>query len=176
MRSWQCTNVIGGLPKRGQKHDPAEFYAAAIYGSILAAAFITVFREEHASPQTVALSVIGTMAVFWIAHVWSSLLGEQIHHGSRINFGQVKTIARAEWPLIEASLAPVVALLLGWIGVIDESKAEDLALAVCVLQLFAWGLYVGHRAYDSWYAVALSGLVNGLLGLLVVSLEISVVH
>jgi len=162
--------------RNGTQPRPEEYYAAAIYGSILAAAFITVFRQEHASPQTVALSVIGTMAVFWIAHVWSALLGEQIHHGHRVSLKHVQTIAKSEWPLIEASLAPVIALLLGWIGVIDESKAEDLALAICVIQLFGWGLYVGRRAYDRWSAVLLSGLVNGLLGLAVVSLEITVVH
>jgi hypothetical protein len=173
---WNPRAVIGPSLREGTKARPEDFYAAAIYGSILAAAFITVFREEHASPQTVALSVVGTMAVFWIAHVWSALLGEQIHHGHRVSFQHVRTIARSEWPLMEASLAPVVALVLGWIGVLSESKAEDIALAVCVLQLFAWGLYVGRRAYDRWWAVLLSGLVNGLLGLAVVSLEITVVH
>jgi hypothetical protein len=168
--------MLGTRLGNGAQPRPEDYYAAAIYGSILAAAFITVFRQEHAAPQTVALSVVGTMAVFWIAHVWSALLGEQIHHARRASFRHVKELARSEWPLLEASLAPVVALLLGWIGVIDESKAEDIALAVCVIQLFAWGLYVGRRAYDRWYAVLLSGLVNGLLGLAVVSLEITVVH
>jgi len=168
--------VISTSLREGTKARPEDFYAAAIYGSILAAAFITVFREEHASPETVALSVVGTMAVFWIAHVWSALLGEQIHHSRRVSFRHVRAIARSEWPLMEASLAPVIALVLGWIGVVGETRAEDLALAVCVLQLFGWGLYVGLRPYDRWWAVLLSGLVNGLLGLAVVSLEITVVH
>jgi hypothetical protein len=168
--------VIGGRANGRTGWDHGDFYAAAIYGSILAAAFITVFRQEHASPQTVALSVVGTMAVFWLAHVWSAILGEQIQHRDAFSLRRFRSVARAEWPLMEASIAPVVALLLGWAGLMTESKAENLALAVCVVQLLAWGLYVGHRAYKQWWAVALSGFVNGMLGLLVVGLEIKVVH
>ena len=66
--------------------DPADIYAAAVYGSILAAAFTTVFRQEHAAPQAVAISVLGTMAVFWIAHVWSAVLGERIHGAGASGF------------------------------------------------------------------------------------------
>ena len=77
---------------------------------------------------------------------------------------------------MEATLAPVVVLLLGWIGVLSESTAEDLALIVCVVQLFAWGLAVGLRAYDHWVGALLSGFANGALGLMVVSLEVAVLH
>jgi hypothetical protein len=156
--------------------DPADTYAAAVYGSILVAAFTTVFRQEHAAPQAVAISVLGTMAVFWIAHVWSAVLGERIHRRGRVGLHRTAAIARAEWPLLEAALAPGLVLVLGWIGVIGETRAEDVALAVCVIQLFAWGLVVGLRAYEQWWVAVLSGLANGLLGLAVVGLEIRVVH
>ena len=151
--------------------DPADTYAAAVYGSILVAAFTTVFRQEHAAPQAVAISVLGTMAVFWIAHVWSAVLGERIHRRGRVGLHRTAAIARAEWPLLEAALAPGLVLVLGWIGVIGETRAEDVALAVCVIQLV-----VGLRAYEQWWVAVLSGLANGLLGLAVVGLEIRVVH
>src|SRR5690349_19816108 len=97
--------VFTGIPE-GEGHDPGEFYAAAIYGSILAVAFITIFRQEHAAPQAVAVSVLGTMVVFFIAHVWSSVLGWRLHHRERVTFTRVQRIARGEWPLLEAGAVP----------------------------------------------------------------------
>ena len=167
--------VISGLPE-GEGHDPADFYAAAIYGSILAVAFITIFREEHSEPQAVAVSVVGTMAVFWLAHVWSSMLGERMQSRRHITLTRFRAIARAEWPLMEAGVAPGIVLALGWIGVISEAHAEDIALAVCIVQLFAWGLVIGHRTYDRWWPATLTGLVDGVLGLVIVALEVNVVH
>ena len=91
--------------------DKADHYAAAVYGSIVAAALIEAFRGEHAHAETIALSVLATMAVFWLAHVWSAIVGERIHRRER---GSARTasrqIARAEWPLVEASFAPVFVL------------------------------------------------------------------
>jgi len=167
--------VFTGIPE-DEGHDPGEFYAAAIYGSILAVAFITIFRQEHAAPQAVALSVLGTMVVFFIAHVWSSILGWRLHHRERVTLARVRRIARAEWPLLEAGAAPLLVLVLGWIGVISSTRAEDLALAVCILQLFGWGFIVGLRTYELLWAALLAGLVDGALGLVIVALEISVVH
>jgi hypothetical protein len=167
--------VFTGIPE-GEGHDPGEFYAAAIYGSILAVAFITIFRQEHAAPEAVAVSVLGTMVVFFVAHVWSSILGWRLHHRQRVTFGRVKRIGRAEWPLLEAGVAPGLVLVLGWIGVISPTHAEDIALAVCIIQLFAWGFVVGLRTYDLLWAALLGGFVDGALGLVIVALEIRVVH
>jgi hypothetical protein len=167
--------VFSGIPE-DEGHDPGEFYAAAIYGSILAVAFITIFRQEHAAPQAVAVSVLGTMVVFFVAHVWSSILGWRLHHRERVTFAHVRRIARAEWPLMEAGVAPLLVLVLGWIGVISPTRAEDIALAVCIIQLFAWGFVVGLRTYDLLWAALLAGFVDGALGLVIVALEIRVVH
>jgi hypothetical protein len=157
--------------------DKADHYAAAVYGSIVVAALIEAFRGEHAHAEATALAVISTMAVFWLAHVWSAVLGERIHRRERrLGFSRIRQIARAEWPLVEASFAPVVVLILGWIGVLSDGTAEELALIVCIIQLFGWGLAVGLRAYDHWTGALLSAFGNGALGLMVVSLEVAVLH
>ncbi len=157
--------------------DKSDHYASAVYGSIVAAALIEAFRGEHAQAETTALAVLSTMGVFWLAHVWSAVLGERIHRRERrLGFARIKQIARAEWPLVEASFAPVFVLILGWVGVFSDGTAEELALMVCIIQLFGWGLAVGLRAYDHWTGALLSGFGNGALGLMVVSLEVAVLH
>jgi hypothetical protein len=165
------------VTEKGTFHDDkADHYAAAIYGSIIAAALIEAFRAEHAKAEGTALAVLSTMAVFWLAHVWSAFMGERIHMRAKLGYQRVLQIGRSEWPLIEAAFAPVAVLVLGWAGVMSDTTAEDLALIVCIVQLFAWGLAVGRRAYDHWWPALASGFGNGILGLVVVSLEVAVLH
>jgi len=164
------------MPLPDHQRDQADFYAAAVYGSILAASLIAVFRAEHDSPETTALSLAATMAVFWLAHAWSAVLGERIHAGHPLGYRRVLVIARAEWPLVEAAFAPTVILGLGWAGLLSTKTSENLALAACLIQLLAWGFAVGREAYHAWWAAVLAGLGNGLLGLGLVWLEITVVH
>lgn len=163
-------------PSGAHETRQADFYAAAVYGSIVAAALVAPFREEHVPAETIVLSLFATMAIFWLGHVWSAIVGERIHLGEEFTRHRIAEIARAEWPLIEATFAPAIVLALGWAGLVGDRTAATLALVVCVLELFAWGLVLGRRAYEHWWAALLSGVTNGVLGLVLVSLEIVLVH
>jgi hypothetical protein len=116
------------------------------------------------------------MAVFWLAHVWSQVTGEGIHHGRRFIPQLALEIARAEWPLVEAAFGPTVVLLLGSSGLLSDRSALTGALVICGLQLLGWGFIVGRRAYNHWYYAALSAVVNVALGLTLVALETIVLH
>ena len=167
--------MTGSSPSSaGQERDRANRYAAAVYGSIVSAALIAPFREEHASSETAALVLISTMAVFWAAHVWSGIMGERLHHGGALEVEHIRARGREQLPLLEATLGPVIALLLGWIGAISDETAATLALAVCLAELFAWGVAVGWRAYAHWWAPLLAGAVNLTLGGILISLEVAV--
>jgi hypothetical protein len=156
--------------------DHAAFYAAAIYGAIISASLIVPFFEQHGSAETVALTLLSTMAVFFLAHVWSTLVGERIHSGSRYSQRHTFAVARSEWPLLEATFGPVFALLLGWAGVWSDSTAERVALGVCLAQLFVWGVVVGRRTGGGWVEAGLSGVVNLALGAGLIWLEVLVLH
>jgi hypothetical protein len=162
--------------RRDAEIDQADHYAAAVYGSIICAALIVPFFEQHGSAETVALTLLSTMSVFFLAHVWSTIVGERIHTGTRYNAHHTVAVARAEWPLVESTFGPVVVLLLGWAGVWSNSTAERIALGVCLAELFAWGLVVGRKAYGGWVSGALSGVVNVALGAALIWLEVLVLH
>jgi len=156
--------------------DRGEHYAAAVYGSIVAAALIEAFRAEHVQAEDIALAVLTTMTVFWLAHVWSGIVGDRIHHGPQLQVGRVIRIGRAEWPLVQASFVPVVVLVLGWAGVFSDATAARLALGICIVQLFAYGLIVGRQAYHRWPQAVVAGLLNAALGLVLIELEVLVLH
>jgi hypothetical protein len=154
----------------------ADSYAAAVYGSIVAAGLVAALRETHASSVASAVSLLSTMGVFWLAHAWAEITGERIHHGRRFAPQLAVEIARSEWPLVEAAFGPTVVLFLGWAGLLSDRNALTAALVVCALQLMSWAFVVGMRAYDRWYYAALGALGNGLLALALVVLESIVLH
>jgi hypothetical protein len=150
-----------------------QFYAAAVYGSIIAAAFLAAFRQEHDSAEATLFALLSTLTVFWIAHVWSTIVGERVHLGGDFDWGRVRVIGRSEWPLVESAFLPAVPLLLGWVGVLGR---DDAALILCLVQLLAWGLAVGRSTYDRWWQALLVASIDTALGVAVILLELHFVH
>ena len=159
--SWPCSE----RPQEPERRRQADHYAAAVYGSIVAASLIVAFFEQHGSAETMALTLLSTMAVFFLAHVWSAIVGERIHRAPRYSSRHTLAVARAEWPLVESSFGPVVVLILGWAGVWSDHTAERLALGVCLVELFVWGV-VGRAEGLRHVGIGalLSGVVNVALG------------
>ena len=155
---------------------PATDYAGAIYGSIIATAFVGALHQAHVSARDITIDVAASMLVFWLAHTWAAVAGERIHTGHRLSLHRVRALARAEWPIVEAGFGPVVALALGWMGVLEPDTAAKLAIAIGVIQLFAWGLVLGRRVYHRWLSAVIAGLANGAIGLVLVALEVVVAH
>jgi hypothetical protein len=163
-------------PASTTQPDRGEHYAAAVYGSIVAAALVEAFRAEHVSSEAIALAVLTTMTVFWLAHVWSGIVGDRIHHGPQLQVRRLIRIGRAEWPLVQAAFVPVVALMLGWADVYSDATAAKVALGICVAQLFIYGMIVGRQAYHRWPQAVVAGLLNATLGLVLIELEVLVLH
>lgn len=158
---------------RPHRRDP-ETYREAVYGSILVTALIAALRHEHAPIHALTITLVGTMVVFWLAHVWSSIVAERLRGASRLSVGQVRELATEEWPMLEVAFVPVVALVVGWLGFVSDDRAVNVALGLAVIQLAAWGFAVGRQIYGRALPAILFGIVDGLLGLAIVALEIAV--
>jgi hypothetical protein len=150
-------------------------FAAAIYGSILVAALVATLDAEHATAGAMSVAVLSTMVVFWIAHVWADAVAERVSDPAPLSVARVRRIARVQWPMVQTAIGPLVALLLADAGAWSLHVAVDIALAVSVVQLTAWGVVIGFRAASSWPAALLSGFVDGMLGVAIVVLK-TLVH
>jgi hypothetical protein len=60
--------------------------------------------------------------------------------------------------------------------VIPVGPALDLALLVCIVQLFVWGLAVGRALHRGWPVTLLVAGVDCLLGCVIVVLKVIVLH
>ena len=150
--------------------------ARAIYGYILATSLVAAFSEDDDYSTTeVAVSVFVTGLVFWLAHVYASLLGERYAAGRRLTRSEIGAEFYAEWPLVQAFIPSIAVLLLGTIGLLSDDTAVWLAIAVGLAALLLWSLEIGRRERLSPLELAGMGLVNGLFGAAVVVLKV-VVH
>jgi hypothetical protein len=157
----------------GTGRDAEEGVSAAIYGSIVVTGLIAALNAEDASLRVTFLTVVSTMAVFWLAHVWSEVVGERIVTRREVGWARARVLARREWPFFEAAGVPSFALVLAWIGLYNEEAGVDIALALAILQLVGWGATGARRMRADWHMSLLVGLVDGALGLGIVLLEVA---
>ncbi|MGW6129887.1 hypothetical protein ACWFNE_07655 [Cellulomonas sp. NPDC055163] len=152
----------------------AHHLAGAIYGTILAT---TVVAAAGAHPQSLGRTtvlVIGTSLVFWLAHVYSVELAARVVAGRPLAREEVLRVARAEWPMLQSSWPIVLALVLGLVGVLDPTRAVDVAMALGIGALFTYGLIVGRQEGASRPRILLNGLATGAFGLAVLALKVAV--
>jgi len=150
-------------------------FAAAVYGSILAAAVVASLDLGDVAAPAMTVSLGGTMLVFWLSHVWAEAVGDRMRDGRTYAWDGLRAAATWQWPMLEAALGPLLALALADVGVWSRATGVAVALAISVAQLVGWGVAVGRRTFDSWPAALLSGAVDGLLGFALVILK-TLVH
>jgi hypothetical protein len=62
-------------------------YGAAVYGSFLVASVVGATFEAGADARTLTGSAFASMLVFWLAHVWSEVVGEHVSAGRGSTLG-----------------------------------------------------------------------------------------
>jgi hypothetical protein len=150
-------------------------YGAAVYGSFLVASVVGATFEAGADARTLTGSAFVSMLVFWLAHVWSEVVGEHVSAGTRFHARVIPVIARREWPLVEAAAVPTALLALAWAGVWSRETGAALALGSAILQITGWGVVAGFRSGASPLSAVILGVGQGILGVLLLVLE-SLIH
>jgi hypothetical protein len=146
--------------------------AGAIYGTILVLAVIGALSEddEVGSGELLA-AVLTTSVVFWLAHIYADVIAQRLAGVTGTVVAHVREAASHEWPLVEAALAPSAPLLLGAVGILSRSTAVNLALAVGLADLFAWGYMAGRASQESRLAALVSALIAVVIGTVMVLLK-----
>ena len=149
-------------------------YTPAIYGSLLVTTLIAVQSRLNATPEFIALSLVLSVAVFWLTHAWSAFVNERVH--GPVGWAEVVRFGVAESPMLAAAVIPAGLLALARLDVYSVDVAVNVALAVSLVQLFLWGLAVGRRAHTSWLLAVAVALVDFALGLVIVVLKLTALH
>ncbi len=151
--------------------------AGTEYGTIIVLAAIVAgapgLRDE---PWRLAVVVVVTAFVFWVAHVYSDGIGESLEQERRLDRAEFLDIARRELAILLAVVGPVLALLLGAIGVVRESSAIWLALGAGIVTLVVQGFRYARLETLGFVGTALSVSVNLAFGLVIVAMKVFISH
>ena len=148
----------------------------AIYGLILATSVIAVSREyDSSNAGLIAVTVLVTGVVFWLAHVYARVLAGSISHHRMLNRSEVREALRHDWPLVEITVPLVFILALGVLDVIPDRAAIIVATLAALVELGAAGAYAARTSGAGLRATVVSAVIAVALGSAVVLLK-ALVH
>ena len=146
----------------------------AIYGTVITAGLIASQDAADASTSDITATVLVTVAVFWLAHGYAHVVGRTDLGTGRSVLAEGRESLAEHWPMVQAAVLPLVALLIvrlaGW--TVDDS--QEAALWTCTLLLAGWGYVAGRaRGLPRWRLFGFAA-TSFLLGLVLVALEVAI--
>jgi hypothetical protein len=154
-----------------------ERLAGFVYGTIVVLSVLVAgARAFPDSSGRIAVMVLVTSGVFWLAHVYAHALSHSVVHDERLSAAELRRIARRESSLIEAAVPPLAALLLGAVDVLSTKAAVWVAFGLGLAVLATAG--VRFSRFERLGPAATIGIVaaNLGLGLVLVALKVLVTH
>jgi hypothetical protein len=149
--------------------------ASSVYGTITAMATIAAFGNDT-HPWKIAVAVVATALVFWIAHIYAHGLSDSILRRHPLRVGDLGPIAHRERGIVLAAVPPLAALLLGAAGILGEATAIWLALGIGLVTLAVQGARYARLEKAGALSTLIAIAANVGLGLLVVALKTALTH
>jgi hypothetical protein len=150
--------------------------ASTVYGTVVVMATVSATFAVERHPWKLAVIVMSTVLVLWIAHLYAHGLSESLEHRRRLTPRDLQSIARRELGMVLAAVLPCVALVLGAVHLMTEPHAVAVALAAGMVVLGVEGLRYARVEGFGLLATLVAVLLNLALGLLVVLLKVTVEH
>ena len=148
-----------------------------IYGTIVVLSVLVAGSRAYPDDAgRIAVLVVVTSTVFWLAHVYAHGVADSIGREEHISRPDLRRMARREGAIVEATLPPVVALLLGAVGVLSTDAAVWLAFALGLAVLAIEGVVVARVERFGALGTMVMVAANLTLGLALVVLKLVVAH
>jgi hypothetical protein len=145
--------------------------APAIYGLIVSSGVMASAGDSVALLR-VAAAVVVTLLVYWIAEQYAAILAARLH-GRATTGRAVRASLHEGWPMVQASYAPLLVLLVAWLLGASRTAAVLVALAFATALLFGLGWLAGRRSGLSGMGLLASATVGGGLGLIMIVLKVA---
>jgi hypothetical protein len=139
--------------------------SAYIYGDVLVLAAVLAFESEHRVSWSSVLTIVGTTATTYLAHVVSDAIGERIGRTDAETAGHLRAELRDAAPIAVAGLVPAIAVALAALHVLPPETAQVIAAAAVVLRLAAVGAVTSRlTGRAAPLSTVLSGIGIALIG------------
>jgi hypothetical protein len=166
-----------GAAANAEQNDPSATsgrdYTSAVYGSVLAAT-VVVSAGDLRSPAALAVLLLVSGVVFWLAHVYAATVAGR--HGGW-HAGAIRAGMHHEWPVAFAAVPPAIAAAVcGLIPGITATEGVWAALAVAIVEQQLWGYAAVRNAKLTGPDLTRTMLLNVLMGVIIVTLKVAVGH
>jgi hypothetical protein len=156
--------------------NPGRRRAAGIYGAIITAAILDT-AGGHVSTTVLVVSVVVTLLVYWIAEEYAEVLGEQAAGGRLPSRAYIQAALVATWPMVSASYAPLLAVILARVAGASPLTAANAGLAVAIVLLTIHGWLAGRSAQlQGWKLLAATSIAAGLGIVMILLKDLVLIH
>lgn len=144
----------------------------AIIGTVVSAAVIAYSAVKADTARHVSLAILGTVAVYWLAHLHAVTLARSLNHRNR-PVEAIRTAISETWPVAGAGVLPVGVLAAATLVGADLRTASWAALIATIALLSTYSYLAGVRGgLTRWGRVASAGVGAGI-GVLVALLKVA---
>jgi hypothetical protein len=144
--------------------------AAGVYGTIITAAIMAA-AGSRLNTLELETSVLITLLVYWVAEVYSHLLGGQLEGGHLPSLRQMRQELTATWTMVSASFLPLIVLLMTRAAGTTAPTAANAGLISAVVLLVFYGWSAGRAAGLRGMRLLLVASIAAVLGLLMIALK-----
>ena len=150
--------------------------AAGIYGAIITAAILDTASGRMPTAALV-IAVVVTLLVYWLAEEYAELLGEQVEDGHLPTWAHIRGALSATWPMVSASFAPLLAVVLATAAGASALTAANVGLVVAIVLLTVHGWLAGRAAQlRGWKLAGVASVATGLGLVMILLKDLVLVH
>ena len=153
---------------------PVNHASGAIYGTLVTAGTIVGAAEGAHDVVDIAVAVVVTLILYWIAHSYAEVLGnaDRVAPSWKIATRELGRESR----MVGACVLPLAILIVADLLGAGFELSVTIALCATVALLLAWGVGAARRAEVSRAWAVTSGVLYTLLGVAIVVLELGLAH
>jgi hypothetical protein len=144
--------------------------AAGIYGAIITAAILDT-AGGRVSTDALVVSVVVTLLVYWLAEEYAEVIGEQVQGGRLPSKASIWAALAATWPMVTASYAPLLAVVLVRLAGASALTAANVGLVAAFVLLTVHGWRAGRAAQLSGRQLFFATSIAAGLGLVMIALK-----
>ena len=144
--------------------------AAGIYGTVITAA-VLASAGGRLSTTALAVAVLITLIVYWVAELYSEILGEQAVYAGSPMWPRIRDGMASTWTMVSAAYLPVLALIVSRLFGASGTVAANIALAVAVVVLVIHGWFAGRAAELHGVRLVIVTMIAAGLGIVMIILK-----
>ena len=142
-----------------------------VYGVILVGALIAAESGVHDGYLDKIGSTVLAMAIYWLAHSYSTVLGRRIATRERLSLGALRRAMAHDWGIVRGASIPLLTLVVCGIAGASQTTAVNAAVWAAVATLIAFELLAGVRADSTPKELAFEGSVGIAMGVAILALK-----